>query len=75
MTRRRQWQRDGDGDGDGDGGAATAEAAVRAAIWESLKALREADGAATMTTNVDDIIGALGMENEMIEGTINEGVV
>ena len=71
MTWRRQWQRDGDGDV----GAATAEAAVSAAIWESLKALREADGAATMTTNVDDIIGALGMENEMIEGTINEGAV
>jgi hypothetical protein len=43
--------------------------------WESLKALREADEAATMTTTVDDIIGALGMENEMIEGTINEGAV
>jgi hypothetical protein len=43
--------------------------------WESLKALREADGAATTTTTVDDIIGALGMENEMIEGTINEGAV
>jgi hypothetical protein len=43
--------------------------------WESLKALREADGAATTTTTVDDIIGALGMENEMIEGTIKEGVV
>jgi hypothetical protein len=33
------------------------------------------DGAATMTTTVDDIIGALGMENEMIEGTINERAV
>jgi hypothetical protein len=43
--------------------------------WESLKALREADGAATTTTTLDDIIGALGMENEMIEGTINEGAV
>ena len=43
--------------------------------WKSLKALREADGAATTTTTVDDIIGALGMENEMIEGTINEGAV
>jgi hypothetical protein len=43
--------------------------------WESLKALREADGATTTTTTVDDIIGALGMENEVIEGTINEGVV
>jgi hypothetical protein len=40
-----------------------------------LKALREANGAATTTTTVDDIIGALGMENEMIDGTINEGVV
>ena len=39
--------------------------------WETLKALREADGAETTTTTVDDIIGALGMENEMIEGTIN----
>jgi len=29
--------------------------------WESLKALREADGAATTKTTVDDIIGALGM--------------
>jgi len=43
--------------------------------WESLKALREADGAATTTTTVDDSIGALGMENEMIKGTINEGGV
>ena len=43
--------------------------------WESLKALREADGAETTTRNVDDIIGALGMENEMIEGTINKGAV
>ena len=43
--------------------------------WESLKALREANGAGaeTMATTVDDIIGALGMENEMIIGTINEG--
>ena len=44
--------------------------------WESLKALREADGAeTTTTTTVDDIIEALGMENETIEGTINEGAV
>ena len=43
--------------------------------WESLKALREADGVATTTTTVDDIIGALGMENKIIEGTINEGAV
>jgi hypothetical protein len=43
--------------------------------WESLKALREADGAEMTTRNVDDIIGALGMENETIEGTINEGAV
>ena len=28
----------------------------------------------TMTT-MDDIIGAMGMENEMIEGTIDEGGV
>ena len=43
--------------------------------WESLKALREANGAETMTTTVDDIIGALGMKNERIEGTINKGAV
>jgi len=43
--------------------------------WESLKALREANGAETTMTTVDDIIEALGMKNEMIEGTINEGVV
>ncbi len=43
--------------------------------WESLKALREADGAETMTTTVDGIIGALGMENKMIKGTINEGAM
>jgi len=42
---------------------------------ESLKALREADGAETATTTVDDIIGALGTENETIECTINEGAV
>jgi hypothetical protein len=43
--------------------------------WESLKAVREADGAETKTTTVYDIIGALGMENETIKGTINEGAV
>ena len=43
--------------------------------WESLKALREANGVATTTATVDDIIGALGMENETIEGTIDEGAV
>ena len=43
--------------------------------WESLKALRKADGAETTTTTVNDIIGALGMENETIEGTINKGAV
>jgi hypothetical protein len=43
--------------------------------WESFKALREANGAATTTTTVDDIIGALGMENKMIKGTTNEGAV
>jgi hypothetical protein len=42
--------------------------------WESLKALREADGAErNMVAN--DIIGALGMENETIEGRIDEGAV
>ena len=43
--------------------------------WESLKAVREADGAETKTTTVYDIIGALGMENKTIKGTINEGAV
>ena len=43
--------------------------------WESLKALREADGVATMTTTVNDIIGTLGMDNKTIECTINEGAV
>ena len=43
--------------------------------WESLKALRKANGAETMTTTEDDIIGALGMENETIEDTINKGAV
>jgi hypothetical protein len=47
--------------------------------WESLKALREADGAERdMVTNVvaDDIIGAVGMENEeTIEEAIDEGEV
>jgi len=28
-----------------------------------------------MMATVDDIIGALGMVNKMIEGTINEGAV
>jgi hypothetical protein len=42
--------------------------------WESLKALMEADGAEkNMVAN--DIIGALGMENETIKGTIDEGAV
>jgi len=42
--------------------------------WESLKALRGADGAERNMV-ADDIIGALGMENETIEGTIDEGAV
>ena len=29
----------------------------------------------TATTTMDDIIGAMGMENEMIEGTIDKGAV
>jgi hypothetical protein len=47
--------------------------------WESLKALREADGAernqVAMANNVDDIIVALGTEHEMAGGTIDEEVV
>ena len=42
--------------------------------WESLKALMEADGVERNMVS-DDIIGALGMENETIEGTIDEGAV
>jgi len=42
--------------------------------WESLKALREADGAERNMV-ADLIIGVLGMENETIEGTIDEGAV
>ncbi len=37
----------------------------------SIKALREADGAERNMV-ADDIIGALGMENETIEGKIDE---
>jgi hypothetical protein len=37
-------------------------------------ALREADGVERNMV-VDDIIRALGMENEMIEGRIDEGAV
>jgi hypothetical protein len=47
--------------------------------WESLKTLREADGAERdMLTDVvaNDIIGAVGMENEeTIEEAIDEGEV
>ena len=42
--------------------------------WESLKALRDADGAERNMVS-DEIIGALGMENETIEGAIDEGAV
>jgi hypothetical protein len=42
--------------------------------WVSLMALREADGAErNMVAN--DIIGALEMENETIEGRIDKGAV
>ncbi len=47
--------------------------------WESLKALREADGVernqVAMANDVDDTIGALGTEDEMTGGTIDEGAV
>ncbi len=47
--------------------------------WESLKALKEADAAernqVTMANDIDDIIGALGTENETAGGTIDEGAV
>ena len=42
--------------------------------WDSLKALREADGAERNMVAYD-IIGALGMENETMEGRIDEGAV
>ena len=42
--------------------------------WESLKALREAIGAERNMV-LEVIIGALGIENETIEGTIDEGAV
>ena len=42
--------------------------------WESLMALKEADGAERNMV-ADDIIGALGMENETIEGRIDKGAV
>jgi hypothetical protein len=47
--------------------------------WESLKALKETDGAErnqiAMANDVDDIIGALGTEDVMTGGTIDEGAV
>jgi hypothetical protein len=47
--------------------------------WEFLKALKEANAAkrnqAAMANDIDDIIGALGTENEMTGGTIDEGAV
>ncbi len=47
--------------------------------WESLKALREADGAernqVAMANNVDDIIGTLGTEDKMAGGTIDKEAV
>jgi hypothetical protein len=42
--------------------------------WESLKAIMDADGGERNMV-ADGIIGALGMENETIEGTIDEGGV
>ena len=43
--------------------------------WESFKGLREADTRAERNMVADDIIGALGMENKMIEVTIDKGAV
>jgi hypothetical protein len=47
--------------------------------WESLKALREANGVernqVAMANDIDDIIGALGTENETTGGTIDKGAV
>jgi hypothetical protein len=47
--------------------------------WESLKRLREADGAernqVAMANDTDDIIGALGTANKMTGGTIDKGAV
>ncbi len=54
--------------------------AEKVAQWREIRAANTEppmvdDGAATTTTTVDDIIGSLGMENEMIEGIISEGAV
>jgi hypothetical protein len=47
--------------------------------WESLKRVREADGAernqVAMANDIDDIIGALGTANETTGGTIDKGPV
>ena len=47
--------------------------------WESLKALKEADAAERsqvfMANGIDDIIGALGTENETTGGTVEKGAV
>jgi hypothetical protein len=47
--------------------------------WESLKRLREADGAErnqiAMANDIDDIIGALGTVNETTGGTNYKGAV
>ncbi len=54
--------------------------AEKVAQWREIRAANTEppmvdDGVATTTTTVDDIIGSLGMENEIIEGIINEGAV
>jgi hypothetical protein len=45
--------------------------------WESLKALKEANAGerspAAVANDIDNNSGALGMENEMIGGTIDKG--
>ena len=47
--------------------------------WESLKAFKEADAAersqGVMANDINDIIGALGTENETTGGTIDKGAV
>ena len=47
--------------------------------WESLKALKEANARersqVAMANEINDIIGALGTENETTRGTIDKGVV
>jgi hypothetical protein len=43
--------------------------------WESVRRLREADGAVVIADGTGDITGASGNENETTGDTIEEGAV